>query len=104
LSRIPGGPWVGCKSLGVLQGGVLFGALFLLSRERQGVQKSGTLRFFWSTLFAEVGEKIGLSKNLEQDTIVGDCGGECEEFFWPLSSYLLIFLLEELLCLMRVAY
>jgi len=47
------------------------------------VQKSVTLRFLADDFFAKVGVKIGLSKNLEQDTIVEDRGGGSEEFFWP---------------------
>jgi len=57
---------------------------FVFAKPRAaGVQKSGTLRFLADDFFAEVGVEIWLSKNLEQDTIVGDCGGGSEEFFWP---------------------
>jgi len=83
LSRIAGGPWVGCKSLGVLQRGVLFGAFFLAKPQARGVQKSGTLRFLADDFSPKVGVKIGLSKNLEQATIMGDCGVGSEAFFWP---------------------
>jgi len=86
LSRIPGGPWAGCKSLGVLQGGVLFGTLILAKPQAAGVQKSGTLRFLADDFFTKVGVKIRLSKNLGQATILGDRGGESEEFFWPSGS------------------
>jgi len=71
LFGIPGGPWFGCKSLGVLQGCVLFGALFLLSRERRACRSRGLCAF---------SARLNLRKSAENWVIkeLGadyDCGG-----------------------------
>jgi len=80
------GPLVWVQKSWIFAGGCFVWGFFLAKPQARGVQKSGTLRFLAVDLFAKVVGKIWLSKKLEQDTIVRDCGGGSEEFFWPLEG------------------